>query len=67
LLLSGLCRRSRFETLNEPGDVVRFTERQKREPDFFDGVKGVDPQQVLLERSFEAFGRANMLFTGNGG
>jgi hypothetical protein len=54
VLLPDLCGGLVIEPLDEPGGVVDVAEGEQREPEFFDGVEGLDPQQVLLERSDEA-------------
>jgi hypothetical protein len=43
-----------IEPLDEPGGVIDVTEGEQREPEFFDGGEGPDPEQVFLERSDEA-------------
>jgi len=45
-------------TLDQPGGVVGFTERQQCLSQILDGRKGPHPQQVFLERADELLGTA---------
>lgn len=47
---AGLYGKLVIEPLNGPDVVVDVAESKQREPEFFDDVEGLDPQQVLLER-----------------
>ena len=42
--------------LHEPLLVVLVLEYVQREPKFFDGVEGLDPKNLLLERAGKALG-----------
>ena len=50
-----------IEPLDEPGGVVDGAEHEQCEPELFEGVEGLDPEQVLLERSDEALRAAIVL------
>src|SRR3954468_10047894 len=54
-------------SLDQPGGVVCFAEREQRLPQFLDGVEGLHPQKVLLQRADEALGAAIALGCANEG
>ena len=47
---------------DEPGCVVVTGELDERGSQLFDGVERTDPQQVLLQGTYEAFGDAVALW-----
>ena len=55
LVLTDGGRRDEAVPFDQPCGVVGFAEREQREAEFLDGLECSQPQQVLLERSDDAF------------
>ena len=51
-------RRDESMAFDQPSGVVGLTEREQRVAKVLDCIEGLDPQEVLLERSDEALGTA---------
>ncbi len=50
------------EPLDEPSGVVGLAEGQQRQTQLLDGVEGLHPKQVLLQRADEPLGAAVALW-----
>ena len=53
-----LSRAEESVSLDQPGRVVGFPEREQRLPQLLDGLEGPHPEQVLLQGADEPLGTA---------
>jgi hypothetical protein len=56
--LAGLPGRNVAVLLHEPLLVVLVLEHMQREPQVLDGIEGLDPKNLLLERADKALGNS---------